>query len=375
MHKINILDYALFSSQGNARQTLEAIKNETIKMDSKIVETLDDRLSIPYYLFKNDLNEDNTRIKEAIKSVVKTITDKLSSNKKSNTALIIGTALVDRHLVEAVESSVYEYKKLTYASSKKSIDTFAKEISDELGLHRFTMTISTACTSSANALLEARNLINSGVFEYAIVLGVEVMSQMMSNGFSAMKLLSQDEQRPFDNNRDGLILGEGIAAVLVGKESSSWSLLGAYSNCNSLTITSVGPEGLEYAQVMEQALIFANVQTKDITAVKAHATSTLTNDFSEMNAISRVFTPEVTFTTLKPYIGHTLGACGILELAILMSCIDDGFLPKTINHEDSLMKEYQPISENIECNSGTFMLNYFGFGGNNISLIIKKELV
>jgi 3-oxoacyl-[acyl-carrier-protein] synthase I len=373
MHKINILDYALRCSQGDASETLEAIKNLNVKVSCKEVSTLENIVQTPYYLLNEKIEEDVDEMKQAIKELVEEISSKMSAEKKSKTALIVGTSLVDTNLVNSIENSVYESARKPYSSTKKSIDSYASEISQELGFNPFTMTISTACTSSMNALLEARNLINSGVVEYAIVIGVEIFSQMMSDGFSSMKLLSSDMQRPFDISRDGLVLGEAIAAVLVGKESSPWSLLGAYSNCNSLTITSVSPSGEEYAEVMQRAMKLSGIGAKDITALKAHATSTPANDMAEINAIAKVFTPDVEFTALKPYIGHTLGACGILELAIFISCIDEGFIPQTLNHKESIMEEYVPLTEHKPCSSGLFMLNYFGFGGNNTSVIIKRE--
>ena len=370
MQKINILDSALRCAQGNASQTVALMKGSNPHISSKKVETLDATIEIPYFLFQEEV----TDVKVAIKDIVKEISDKLSSKQKKCTALIIGTALVDENLVDAIESTVYEYKKEAYSSSKKSIDTFAKEISEELGLNPFTVTVSTACTSSANALLEARNLINSSVFDYAIVVGVEVSSQMMSNGFSSMKLLSTTTQKPFDVSRDGLILGEAIAAVLIGKEESLWTLLGGYSNCNSLNITSVSPTGEEYVQVMERAISLSKVNKEQIDVIKAHATSTPTNDLSEINAISKMFDSSVRFTAIKPYIGHTLGACGILELALFISCIDDGFIPKTLHHKNSIIEGYKPLEKDESTQGGIFMLNYFGFGGNNTSLIIQKEL-
>lgn len=374
MHSVNILDYTLLSSQGNTQETLKSIKNLSVKVLCKEVSTLNEPVKIPYYLLRDKIEENNDEIKEAIKKLIENLSIKLTAQQRAQTALLIGTSLIDRNIVESIESSVYEYKKKPYTSSKKSIDSFASEISKELKLNPFTMTISTACTSSINAVIEARNLINSGVVEYAIVVGVEIFSQMMSDGFSSMKLLSTDTQRPFDIDRDGLILGEAIAAVLVGKDSSKWSLKGAYSNCNSLNITSVSPSGEEYAEVMDKAMSFAKVTAKDITMLKTHATSTLTNDMSEINAIKKVFASDVTFTALKPYVGHTLGACGVLELAMIMSCIDDGFIPQTLGHKESIIKEYIPLQKHKECSSGIFMLNYFGFGGNNTSVIIQKEL-
>ncbi|MEN8302468.1 MAG: beta-ketoacyl synthase N-terminal-like domain-containing protein [Campylobacterota bacterium] len=375
MHSINILDYSIRSSQGDIKETLEAIKNSEVKISSKEVPTLDDKIKIPYYLFQDEVQENQQSILSAIREVILPIVNNLDAKKREKTAIVLGTALVDMNIIDSVEASVYEDTKKPYASAKKSIDTYAKEIAKEFGLNDFTMTLNTACTSSINAVLEARNLINSGVFEYAIVIGVEVFSEMMSSGFSSMKLLSSESQKPFDLSRDGLVLGEAIAAILVGRDESPWNLRGGYSNCNSLNITSVSPSGEEYAEVMNRAIKFSDVDVSDIIALKAHATSTPTNDMSEINAISKVFDKDIIFTALKPYTGHTLGACGVLEMAIFMSAIDDGFIPGTINHSESIIKEYIPLQEHKKCEKGVFMLNYFGFGGNNTSVVIQKELV
>ena len=373
MHKINILDYSIRSAQGDMNDTLKAIKNNKVKISAKEVNTLDGKQSVPYFLFEDRVKDEKEDITSAIKEIVLNLTKKLNSQQLSNTALIIGTALLDKNVINAVEDTTNEYEKNPSKFSKTSIDSYAQNIAEELGLNPFTMTIATACTSSINAVLEARNLIKAEVVEYAIVVGVEVVSEMMSDGFSSMNLLSLNEQKPFDNARDGLILGEAIAGVLVGSDKSPWSLLGGYSNCNSKTITSVSESGEEFQEVMLNAMSLAEINAGDITALKAHATSSLSNDLAEINAISRIFDDKLTFTAIKPYIGHTLGACGILEMAIMMACIDDGFVPCTINSEDNIIKEYVALQEHKECGSGIFMLNYFGFGGNNTTAIIQKE--
>ena len=375
MHSINILDYTLRSAQGNTKETLKAIQTGDIKVSFKNVVDYTESLEIPYFLFKEEVLEEVDSIKQAIKEIVQEISEPLTPQQRSQTALIVGTSLIDHNLLNAVIDTVYDQENKPYYSEKKSIDSFAQEIAQELGLNSFTMTINTACTSSANAMIEARNLIYAGVVDYAIVLGVEIFSQTMSNGFSSMRLLSLESQKPFDTKRDGLVLGEAIAAVLIGKEKSSWSLRGGYSNCNSFNITSVGADGEEYAEVMQEAMRLSEVSVDEICVLKAHATSTQANDLSEINAIKKLFSSDLTFTGLKPYLGHTLGACGVLELALFISCIDEGFIPKTLNHSESIIAEYVPLQEHKRCESGIFMLNYFGFGGNNTSLIIEKEFL
>lgn len=370
MHSVNLLDYAFISSLGNMQESVNAIKKSQVDVSTKEVASFGEQVKVPYFLLQEQTQDNSEYIAGLIKKVVLEISSKLSKEKKKKTALLIGTALVDINLINSVELGDADSE---YPNNKKSIDSYAFDISEELGLNNFTMSIGTACTSSINAVIEARNLINSGVFDYAIVVGVEVFSQMLSDGFSSMNLFSFSKQRPFDNQRDGLILGEGVAAVLVGKDDSNWKFRGAYSNCNSQTITSVSDSGDEFTEVMQSALDLADVEAKEIRAIKAHATSTLSNDLAELKAIKRVFDKSVAFSVLKPYIGHTLGACGVLEMALMMGCIDDGFLPKTLGHEDSMDEEYKPLLEHQKCENGIFMLNYFGFGGNNTTAIIEKR--
>ena len=363
MDKVYISNYHINCAQGDLSQTVEAIKNEDINISYKTLSTDKNDIVIPYFLLENEIQEEQESIYLALKDITSKVLVNLDANQRKSTALIVGTSLIDMYIVDSIEDSVYEDTKKEYYSEKHSIDSYAKRLSLEFGLNDFTMTISTACTSSANALLEGVNLLKCGIFDYVIVIGVEIFSQMMSSGFSSMSLLSSSIQKPFDNNRDGLILGEAIAAVLISKEKALWSLEGGFTNSNSVTITSVSQSGEEYVEVMQNALKGSSLVPRDITALKTHATGTYTNDLAEINAISKVFDTDIVFTALKPYIGHTLGACGILELAIFISSIDNGFIPKTLNHSEPIIEEYTPINIHKQCDSGIFMLNYFGFGG------------
>lgn len=375
MSKVNLLKSSIISAQGNLTQTVDAIKKSEIKISSKEVDTLEDKVKIPYFLFEDESREEQEYIYNAIKEVVEDVLSDLNEEDKEQTALIIGSSSVDLNLTDSIKETIDYKEPFPSTTTKRSVDSFAKDIANELGLNDYTMTIGTACTSSANAVLEAKNLLDADIFKYVVIVGVEIFSKMMSSGFSSMKLLSSTSQKPFDVAREGLVLGEGVASILLGKEDSPWSIVNGFSNCESSTITSVGESGDEFKNVMRNALSLSGLTTQDITALKAHATSTPTNDIAEANAIKSVFENDITFTALKPYTGHTLGACGALELAIFMESIDEGFIPKTLNHKDAIYKEYVPLLEHKKCSSGIFMLNYFGFGGNNTSLIIKKEAV
>jgi len=372
MSQVNILKYEILSAQGDLSQTLSAIKNEDIKLSSKIASILDGDITVPYFLLENVKKKSPNDIYNLLKNIVSTVISDLDAEQRKSTALILGTCLPDLNMTSNIEAN-RENELPEYSSEKTSVDTYARKLCQEFALNDFSMTISTACTSSANAILEAQNFLKNNIFENVVVVGAEISLKMINDGFSSMKLLAQKKQKPFDKKRDGLILGEAIGAVLLGKGKSSFSLEGGFTNCDSINITSVSEDGSEYVDVMKTALQNANITTKDITALKAHATGTHTNDLSEINAISKLFSTNVVFTALKPYIGHTLGACGVVELCIFIKALEDGFIPKALNHSESILDDYSPLIEHKKCDSGIFMLNYFGFGGNNTSLIIKKE--
>jgi 3-oxoacyl-[acyl-carrier-protein] synthase-1 len=369
----NILHTHFISALGDKEQTLDAIKKKHFHMDRKSVRAIEGEVSVPYYTFKEEVQDTLNGIYSVMKKIVHQSIKGLTSEQKAQTAIIVGSSIIDWNVIDAIESSNYAYKRKAFSSLKRSMDSYAKDLSDEFGLNGFTLTINTACTSSANAILEASNLIDSGLYPYVVVVGLEVFSVNMSSGFYAMQLLSSSSIKPFDTQRDGTILGEGVVALLLGNEQTPWRVLGGFSNCNGVNITSVSEEGDEFVEVMEKALMMTQIDKENITALKTHATGTLSNDISEMNAIRKIFTKDIVFTALKPYIGHTVGACGALEIAIFMGCVDDGFIPQTLNHENAISSEYRPLLEHLACNKGTFMFNYFGFGANNTSLILQKE--
>jgi len=366
----NILKTSFLSSQGDKTATLNAVKAQKICMNEKEVLAIEGNVKIPYYCLEVEVKDTQSSIYKALYTQVEAVVKELSKEQKKETILIIGTSIIDWNIADSIEA-----KDKEFSSKKLSIDTYAKELSSAFGLDGYTLTINTACTSSANALLEADNLLNAGVYKYAVVASCEICSHIMSSGFNAMQLLSPSSIKPFSRSRDGMILGEAIVAFLLGSEVTPWSIQGAFSNCNGVNITAVSPEGNEFSEVMQKALISANIEAKNITALKAHATSTLSNDLSELNAIEKVFEKDIIFTALKPYIGHTVGACGLLEMALFMECIDSGFIPKALDTTNSMSSEYHLLNENTSCVEGTFMMNYFGFGGNNTSIIIKKEQI
>jgi 3-oxoacyl-[acyl-carrier-protein] synthase-1 len=172
-------------------------------------------------------------------------------------------------------------------------------------------------------------------------------------------------------------MGEGCGAVVLDKHPGApgdFRYLGGANSCDTYSVTTHDPEGGPIAEVMGRALSDAGVSPGSIDVVKAHATGSHQNDLTECSGLRRVFEdglPPV--TGLKPFIGHTVGACGVVELVLLTEAVKRGFVPPTLGFEE--MDEalaVAPITSPLELTAGTFLLNYFGFGGNCVSLVVSN---
>ena len=356
---IYIEGYALISSLAkSAKASVEAIKEgniSTIAMGDTSYYKISDTKQLDYY----DL------IEEVIRNAISNAN--LSQKELKEMALFIGTSSAKLPLNEyhATDSGVL----LKDLHMSEVSDIIAKR----LGIDGFRTIISTACTSSANALIQAKEMIESGLIKKAIVVGVELYNQLSIKGFDSFMLLSKSKMRPFDRERDGIILGEALSAVILGLKRSSFELKGGAIMVDTSSITA--PHFNNLKEVMSKALQSADIQPKDIELIKVHATASIQNDIAEAQAINLLFKENPpTILPLKPYIGHTMGACGTNELVLLLESLKSGFIPKSI-HFDNMDEECNLIPNLTELKSkrGYYLLNYFGFGGNNSSLVINYK--
>lgn len=249
-------------------------------------------------------------------------------------------------------------------------------LAERFGLHGGQYTFNTACSSSANALAQGMRMIQCGAARHALVVGSEAFSRLCVTGFEALMLTSADVMRPFDRHRDGLLLGEGVGAVVLGAErpeASAMRLAGAASLCDTSSATNSQPQRI--ARVMQQALDAAGVAPREVAAIKAHGTGTLSNDLAEGHGMRLVFGDGLPpFTSVKPYIGHTMGACGVLELLCIKACVEAGFFPGTPGFQDPDPElDLAPVTSPVAVGAGHYLLNFFGFGGNNASLLLSID--
>jgi 3-oxoacyl-[acyl-carrier-protein] synthase-1 len=242
--------------------------------------------------------------------------------------------------------------------------------------------ISTACTSSARALLSARRLLDMGLCDAVLCGGVDSLCKLTLNGFTSLEAVSAQRCNPFSRNRDGINIGEAAVLFLMTREPSddhSIALLGAGASSDAHHISAPEPTGRGARQAMQKALDTARLQPGDIGYLNLHGTATLHNDAMESMAVDGIFPHGVPCSSTKPMSGHTLGAAGALEAAFCWLTLSadnaEQVLPPHVwdQHADTDLPalNWTVVGAPLRQDSPRRMMsNSFAFGGNNVSLII-----
>lgn len=319
-----------------------------------------------------------TAAKEAIKNAG------ISNINNYKTGLISATSVGGMDKTEA-----YYYDYLEDKSTQKYIEGHhagdsTQKIAEQLGIKQsLVTTISTACSSAANAVMLGARLIKSGQLDRVIVGGADCLSKFTINGFKSLMILSDTYSSPFDENRKGLNLGEAAAflvlesdSIVKAKNKPVLAYVKGYGNANDAyhqTASSENGEGATLA--MQQALKVAEFSPIDISYINAHGTATGNNDLSEGRAILRVFENNVPdFSSTKAYTGHTLAAAGAIEAVYSILALQNNVIYPNLNFKTQ-MKEFSltPQLKLKEKDLQTVMSNSFGFGGNCSTIIFSKK--
>ncbi|MGH8370098.1 MAG: hypothetical protein ACRESC_03865 [Gammaproteobacteria bacterium] len=175
--------------------------------------------------------------------------------------------------------------------------------------------------------------------------------------------------------RKGMVFGEGIGAVVLSTRAGTASrlrMVGGANNCDTYSVTTANPQGDSIATVLADTLKQIKVSAGQVCGIKAHATATPAGDIAEAMGMHRVFDKLPPVSVLKPFIGHTLGACCINELVLFGSALQNGFLPATpaFEHPDPALRVH-PLTAPMAASDGHYLLNQFGFGGNNTVLAVE----
>ncbi len=243
-------------------------------------------------------------------------------------------------------------------------------------------TLSTACSSAANAIILGARLIKSGEADIVVAGGTEALSRFHLNGFNSLMILDKDRCRPFDETRAGLNLGEGAAFIVMESERVALSrkvnphaYLTGYGNaCDAFHQTASSENGEGAYLAMQEALRTACLQPADIQYVNAHGTGTPNNDQSESIALQRVFGDDMPLvSSTKSYTGHTTSASGGIEAVFCILAMQYHFVPSNLGWKKPMEHGIIPTMgvENIRLDN--VLCNSFGFGGNDSSLLFSMH--
>ena len=256
-------------------------------------------------------------------------------------------------------------------------------VADKLGIRNYVSTISTACSSSANAIFFGARLIKHNMLDVVVAGGTDALTKFTLNGFNALMILDNEYCKPFDENRKGLNLGEGAGYVVLVSERVATSLktelyckLTGYSNKNdAYHQTASSPDGTGAYLAMKGALQNGNLQPADIDYINLHGTGTQNNDLAEGIAVRRIFDPNYPpMSSTKSFTGHTLGASGGIEAVFSALSVKHGYVYPNLRLE-TRMKELDFIPETTFSKNRLIknvLSNSFGFGGNCSSLIFSN---
>ncbi|MEJ0070362.1 MAG: beta-ketoacyl-[acyl-carrier-protein] synthase family protein [Pseudomonadota bacterium] len=246
---------------------------------------------------------------------------------------------------------------------------------DALGLSGPAFVISTACSSSANAVVTAAEWLDAGLIDAAVVGGIDSLCLTTLRGFQSLELLSPEPCQPCGADRKGLSIGEAAALLLVERRTSTTAgqigLLGYGSSNDAHHMSTPHPEGVGARRAMTQALERAGLAPADIDYVNLHGTGTPFNDTVEDIAVHAVLGDRPPCSSTKGWTGHTLGTAGAIEAAIAMLCIREGLVPGCLNLTtiDPQLR-CNVVSENHRVPVRRVLSNSFGFGGNNCCLVL-----
>ncbi|HIP31509.1 MAG TPA: beta-ketoacyl-[acyl-carrier-protein] synthase family protein [Crocinitomicaceae bacterium] len=389
--KIYITGYGLISAIGvGEKETLDALKNERSgiatgkKEETKAYKVGEIALSNEELKTKYKLRTDGSRTALLGMVAAKQAFEGHLISDEIKTGLISGTSVGGMDISEQeyrnyLNNENHNPENYKHHSSGVSSD----QIAEELGINDFINTISTACSSAANALMMGARMIRSGMLDRVVVGGTDSLTSFTISGFKSLMIFDADWCKPFDNSRKGLNLGEGAGYIVLESEKSlaitkkqPVAQLTGWSNASdAFHQTASSPDGQGAQLSMLEALKVAGLKPTDIDYINAHGTATPNNDLSESQAIKSVFKEVIPpFSSTKAFTGHTLAASGGIEAVFAILAINNGLLYPNLNFSEVI--EETQLTPQLSFEEGKtvkhVLSNSFGFGGNNSTVILSR---
>ncbi|WP_213992855.1 beta-ketoacyl-[acyl-carrier-protein] synthase family protein [Sodalis sp. dw_96] len=318
-------------------------------------------------------------------------------NSRNNRLLLAALAQIRSAVDEAVARFGAHRVAVILGTSTSGLDEADKYVAHHLPSYRYAQqelgdpsrflagllrlggpayTISTACSSSARALISGQRVIECGLADAAIVGGADTLSRMPLNGFDSLESLSAGRCSPFSRQRDGITIGEGAALMLIGRQSGSVGLLGVGESSDAHHMSAPHPEGAGAIRAITMALEQARLRPMDVGYINLHGTATKMNDRIEAGVIHGLFGDAVPGSSTKHLTGHTLGAAGICEAAIcyLLLTRELDLPPQDFSQSDldDTLPPFGLLTAPARPAHPVMLSNSFAFGGNNACLILGR---
>lgn len=308
--------------------------------------------SFPYYAIHRPQRDWNERARELVQRVAA----EAGAQQASAGALFIATSSFD---IGAVEQG----------AAQGDYSAFADKVATWLNWSGPVYVISTACTSSLNALIAAQALLDAGEATDALVLGVELDNRLTVGGFAALQLLSSGSSKPFGATRDGLVLGEAVAALrLSTRPAAGWTMLGGANVVDGSQPT--GASAAAVVSMYQRALEASGLAAEAIDLIKVQAAGSPGNDAVEAQGLRDAFAVVPALVSLKSAIGHTMGASGAAEIALLTVCLEQGVWPKYADETDAGLGVV--LTAAAPDKARRVLATILGFGGSHASVVLER---
>lgn len=280
----------------------------------------------------------------------------VGASKAQDGALFIGTSCLDGATVE-------------HAQRDMDFHALSRRIGAWLGWRGPVFLVSSACTSGLQALLTAGEWLRAGNATEALVLGLELDNRLTLPGFASLQLLSSSHARPFGLQRDGLVLGEAVAALrLTTEQAAPWQLLGGANVVDGSQPTSAS--AVAVTQMCQQALAASGRSSADVDLIKVQAAGSPGNDASEAAGLREAFDRLPPLISLKPLIGHCLGASGVAEIALLLESLERGYWPRYSDPVDTSLGVQLATCAPLQLRC--LLASILGFGGSHTAVILEQ---
>jgi 3-oxoacyl-[acyl-carrier-protein] synthase-1 len=308
---------------------------------------------VPYLRITDESPEWEARARALVTRVAK----EAGADTSRYGALFIATSCLDG---DAVEQS---WRDMDFHA-------FSGRIGGWLGWNGPVFIVSTACTSGIQALLSAVEWLRAEEASEALVLGLELDNRLTVPGFAALQLLSRSRSKPFAVDRDGLVLGEAVAALRLSTvHPGSWLLRGGSNVVDGAQPTTASPGAV--VQMVQRTLASCGMTSDEVDLVKVQAAGSPANDAAEAHGLQQAFVRMPALVSLKPLIGHCMGASGVAEVALLLECLERGHWPQYSDASDPSLGV--TLATQMPSPLRCLLACILGFGGGHSAVVLERS--